>query len=334
MTEHPKISVIIPVYNVAPYLRQCLDSVVRQTLREIEIICVDDGSTDGSPAILREYAAKDSRVKVIRQENGGVSAARNTGLAAVTGSWIGWADPDDWIEPDMFQYLLENAEACGADVAVCGRWEEYPNRRVQRGWAERQLCDRESALSLLLQNDRMQNFVWDKLWRRELFDGLTFWDKRTYEDIALLHRLFERAEKILCLPEAKYHYRQRGSSIVSNTSLGNRLNHFFAAKRRYEEMVGRWPQFSAMLEGQCVLSAIGIWCGYYQNPRGVRRQLRPQVKDIASFCAAHRRAAQSELRPGLAARLVIPLTGHAAWWAFLSAGLVGLLYKLKHGRAL
>ena len=113
----PRVSVIIPVYNVAPYLPRCLDSVVGQTLRDIEIICIDDCSADGSAAILAEYAAHDSRIKVVPfEQNRGVSAARNAGLDVATGEWIGFVDGDDKIDLDFFEKLYAQASATDADI--------------------------------------------------------------------------------------------------------------------------------------------------------------------------------------------------------------------------
>ncbi|MBP5284549.1 MAG: glycosyltransferase family 2 protein, partial [Kiritimatiellae bacterium] len=116
----PKVSIIIPVCNVEKYLRQCLDSVVNQTLRDIEIVCVDDGSTDSSPAILAEYAAKDPRVKVVSLPNSGTVVARKRAIAAATGEWCFFLDPDDWIEPETCERMLSSAAASGADIVQCG----------------------------------------------------------------------------------------------------------------------------------------------------------------------------------------------------------------------
>ena len=102
LNREPKISVIVPVYKVEPYLRKCLDSIINQTYRNLQIILVDDGSPDNCGAICDEYASKDSRIEVIHEENGGVSAARNAGLKLAAGDYIGWVDSDDWIEPDMY----------------------------------------------------------------------------------------------------------------------------------------------------------------------------------------------------------------------------------------
>ncbi len=332
--KEPKISVIVPVYKVEPYLRKCLDSIVNQTYRNLEIILVDDGSPDNCGAICDEYAAGDGRIRVIHQENGGVSSARNAGLSAATGEWVGWVDSDDWIEPDMYEYLLKNALEQNADIAVCSHYEVHRETEVFCGWTGVQLLDTEAALKLLLENNQMKNLLWDRLWRREILDGLVFPVGHTYEDIAVMHRLFLKARRVLCLPEAKYHYRQRQGSIVDDKSLGNRINHYHAAKLRLDEMYLQWPQFRQLLEAQCVASAVGIWTGYYSNPKKERRRYHEELKEIAAFGKIHYRKALEHMNLGLAGRLVLYLIPHAAWWAFSLAGFCGWGYKIKHGRAL
>ena len=131
----PKVSVITPVYNVETYLRQCLDSVLNQTLRDIEIICVDDGSTDGSAAILEEYAAKDSRIKVVKQENAGAGAARNAGLSVAKGEWLSILDADDEFSPNMLSEMVEAGERNSADVVACTMVKDGDIFQCWRGWA-------------------------------------------------------------------------------------------------------------------------------------------------------------------------------------------------------
>lgn len=330
----PKVSVIVPVYKVEPYLRRGLDSLMRQTCRELEIILVDDGSPDRCGEICDAYVERYERVRVIHQPNSGVSAARNAGLEAAAGEWIGWMDSDDWIEPDMFDYLLEGAQRTGADIVVCGRWEEYRDKKVFRGWKQETLLDTEQALKALLENDTMQNFLWDKLWRRELFDGLRFPEGRTFEDIAVMHRLFMKTSCVACLPEGKYHYFQRPGSIVGDTSLENRINHYLAAKQRLEELAPQWPQFWELLESQCVASSITIWCAYTANPREEQLRYGPQLREIAAFAGEHYRQALEYMKLGPVGRAVLRLTPHAKWWAFTLARFLGWFYKCKHGREL
>lgn len=329
-----KISVIIPVYKVEPYLGKCLDSVVRQTYQNLEIILVDDGSPDHCGDICDEYATRDWRIQVIHQKNRGVSAARNAGLAVATGEWIGWVDSDDWIEADMYEYLLKHAADCDADIAVCSRLEHYRDQCVFRGWEQEQVLDTEHALELLLENDVLQNFLWDKLWRRNLFDDVVFPEGRTFEDIAVMHRLFMRVRRAVCLPEAKYNYLLHSGSIVDDQSLKNRIHYYKAAKLRLDEMCGQWPQFRSLLEAQCVASAITIWSSVCSNPRAKRKEAMPELKEISGFAKEHYRMALRYMNLGFTGRCVVRLTPYPVWWAFRLAHCVGRLYQWKHGRTL
>lgn len=328
-----KISVIVPVYGVEPYLRKCLDSLVGQSYRNLEIILVDDGSPDRCGKICDEYAEKDSRIRVIHKENGGVSSARNAGLGIASGEWIGWVDSDDWVELDMFEYLLGNAQQAGAEIAVCSRVERYKEHHIFRGWEETLILNREEAMGLLLENDQMQNYLCDKLWKRELFRGIVFPEGKTFEDIAVMHRLFERASRVVCLPEWKYNYYQRAGSIVDDPSLQNRINHFMAARNRLEEMGEAWPQYLDLLEAQCVASSIMVWCSYYANPKPERERAWAQIEEMSVFARTHKSAGK-RTNLGLAGRLIARLVPYPTGWSFGTAALISRLYKWKHGRAL
>ena len=126
-----KISIIVPVYNCAPYLKRCIESILRQTYHNIELLLIDDGSTDSSGAICDEYATKDHRIRVIHQANAGVSAARNAGLEISTGAFVGFVDADDWVDPTMFESLLQQAEITGADIVMCDAVTIWDNGRQE-----------------------------------------------------------------------------------------------------------------------------------------------------------------------------------------------------------
>lgn len=332
--SQPLLSIIVPVYKVEDYLCRCLDSILAQTYENFELILVDDGSPDGCGAICDRYAQQDPRVKVIHKENGGVSSARNAGLAQAKGEWIGWVDPDDWVDEDMYAYLMTAVLEEGADVAVCGRIEEYEDHTRERGWEERRVLDREEAMHYLLLNDDMQNLLWDKVWKRSIFDGLQFWQRRTYEDIAIMHQLFERCQRMVCLPEAKYHYFQRPTSIVSDQSLGNKINHYAAARLRREQMWDTWPQFRDLLEAQCVASSINAWCVYYSNPKQVRKQYHKDLEEMSRFAKEHYQSALTHMNLGPTGRAVLRLTPYTTWWSFRLAQVCNWLYKRKHGKSL
>lgn len=172
---------------------------MNQTYRNLEIILVDDGSTDGSGAICDRYAERDVRAKVIHQENAGVAAARNAGLDAAAGDYIGWVDSDDWIEPQMFERMLDSAEAYRADIVICGRQEIYPERCFLSGWQQLDVLNKEQAIALLVEDDLVKSYLWDKLWRRELFEDIRIPELRVFEDMAVMYQLFMRAEQVVCL---------------------------------------------------------------------------------------------------------------------------------------
>lgn len=221
------ISIIIPVYNTETYLRQCLDSILGQTIKDIEMICVDDGSTDQSPRILDDYASLDGRVKVIHKENGGLVSARKTGLKAATGEYIGYVDSDDWIEADMYEKLLEALTNGRADIVMCGRFEDTGDtyRKVWHGipagmYDKKALT--EKVYPNMIVNDAFFEWgifpgVWDKLFRRECLEPFQIGvDERLTmgEDAVCVYPALLHAECIGILDECLYHYRQRPASMV------------------------------------------------------------------------------------------------------------------------
>lgn len=176
----PLISVIVPIYNMESLLPRCLDSLAAQTLRDLEIICVDDGSTDGSGGIVRKYASGDSRFRLITQENSGRAEARNAGIRAAAAPYLGFADPDDYVEPDMYERLYRLAEESGADMVQCSYSPFLPAESGEsRGMAEEKLlhientaCDgvftEKGEIFRLFLEDRITGVVWSKLFRRLL----------------------------------------------------------------------------------------------------------------------------------------------------------------------
>lgn len=334
MKNEPKISIIVPIYNVEVYLRKCLDSIVNQTYKNLEIILVDDGSPDNCGVICDEYAANDERIKVIHKQNGGVSSARNAGLEIATGEYIGWVDSDDWIELDMFEYLVKNAQTYKADITVCSRIEQYETKSIFRGWQQVEIYNTEQALELLLQDDLLQNYLWDKLWRRELFKNICFPEGRSFEDIATVYKMFIKAKVIVCLPDAKYNYWQRENSIVNIRSLTNKVDHYVASRQRYECMIKEWPQFEQVLISKCVISLVRVWCCYLSSPKDERIKFKAQIEEMAIFAKRNYVQVLQKMELGVVGRMVIRLTPYAKWWAFTLASLMSWLYKLKHGHTL
>ena len=214
----PKVSIILPVYNVEPYLRQCLDSIVNQTMREIQIICINDGSTDSSPAILEEYAAKDPRIEVYHQENQGGGSARNAAYPYIRGKCAYFVDPDDWIELDICQQCWDKAEATGADIIVLRSitYDPFPVcsppfdptlPKVRQASKERYEILRRSA-------------PWQRFWRTDFllsYDIRFSEGRRPCNDLLASWKGTVLANRIAILDNPLYHYRVRLGSYQQST---------------------------------------------------------------------------------------------------------------------
>lgn len=215
--EKVKVSVIVPVYNVEKYLARCLDSIVAQTLQEIEIICVNDGSTDNSLSILKEYAKKDKRIVVICQENQGLSAARNTGMAAAVSKYLGFVDSDDWIDTEFYEKLYNAAERCGADIACASVERNYKSGRKRRKIAITQ--DRVFASvkeKFVATNSPRMCFVWNKIYNRRAIQSrnLKFKEGVYFEDIGFTIRALYYLRTLATVTGVNYHYWVNPESIT------------------------------------------------------------------------------------------------------------------------
>ena len=208
------ISVIVPVYNVEKYLIRCMDSLINQSYDNLEIILVDDGSTDRSPEICDGYAEKDSRVKVIHKENGGPSAACNAGLAAASGDYIGFADSDDYLHEDMYKILMREIKAENADMVMC-RFERVYDTYIKPepvdGYSK-DVLSREDMYNIW--HDVETIVRWNKVFRKEALEGIMFPDGKIMEDEAIKPLIYERLNKIIRINKKLYFYQQSGSSIT------------------------------------------------------------------------------------------------------------------------
>ena len=211
------VSVIIPVYNVKPYLQMCADTVFAQTFRNLEIIFVDDGSTDGSGEICDELALKDPRVKVIHQENGGLSDARNTGIEASTGSFLYFLDSDDAISPVTIAHLWTACIRTKADVAIGDhiRFSEEKIPEERRNFSSESL-NAEEAIRRMLLNQGYTNTAWGKLFRRELWSDMRFPKGLLNEDLAVIYDVMVQVKKVVVVKDALYFYRVRKGSIMTS----------------------------------------------------------------------------------------------------------------------
>ncbi len=211
----PKVSVIVPVYNVEGHLARCLDSILAQTERDIEVVCVNDGSTDGSPRILADYAARDPRVKVISQENRGLSAARNAGLDAFKGKYVMFVDSDDWIPPYAAEGFLKAALESGAPAVVSARYatDALPARK---GAPDFRWTLQKPALERLVGRRKIQSSAWNKMYRADVVRDRRFIEGIYFEDWPFVTELFGDIDAFALLQEPMYVYclNGGGESII------------------------------------------------------------------------------------------------------------------------
>ena len=214
--EQEKISIIVPVYQVEAYLRRCLDSIINQTYKNLEIILVEDGSKDGSPAICEEYAKKDNRIKVFNQQNQGASVARNYGLDVATGEYVGFVDSDDWIEPEMYERLYAALVPQKADIAVTGYFlETKSGSRMVSVEEKRHGTPAKFLEGTILDKNAAISAVWSKLYRKEFFDTVRFVPDIRGEDNVCMVDLFVKNPKIAFADGHFYHYNKLNEQSVT-----------------------------------------------------------------------------------------------------------------------
>lgn len=249
------ISVIIPVYNTQDYIEHCVRSVLSQTYSDLQVILVDDGSPDDSGKIVD--AIEDPRVLVIHQANGGLSAARNTGLDNALGEQIVFVDGDDFVEPDMFQVLLDTLTSTGADIAQCGYIaDDGTVGDFDRGSGKVRVFARDDAILSLVKNDVFEQVVWNKIYRREVIGDLRFHVGKFHEDEFFSWRAFYNSKKIAAVDRVCYHYVQRQGSIMGQKFSAKRLHALEALLERTKEfktlLPALYPASNAALGENCI----------------------------------------------------------------------------------
>ena len=212
------ISVIVPVYKVEKYLAKCVESIIRQTYTDLEIILVDDGSPDSCPAICDEYAGKDARIKVIHQNNGGLALARNAGLDIASGDLISFVDSDDWCEPGMFSALYEAYEKTKSPIVLCGvfiDWENGWRTQIRNFAAEDETLSQEQALRLFF-SEQLTAWACNKLYEKRLWRDFRFPAGQIFEDIPVFRNFLTCIDRLSVVAKPLYHYIQRGRSLSTS----------------------------------------------------------------------------------------------------------------------
>lgn len=263
-----KISIIVPVYKVEPYLDKCVSSIVNQTYKNLEIILVDDGSPDNCPAMCDAWAEKDSRIRVIHKTNGGLSDARNAGMTVATGELMAFVDSDDWIAPDMYEYLYQRLTEDNSDIAACGVQMVWENKTPSRMLTRDGNCvlNQEEAMRAIIEESWLKQPVWYKLYKTALVRDILFPKGKCHEDVFWSYQAVGKAKKVSISDYIGYYYLQRGGSIMGAGYSLKRLDAVEAKVQRCAYIQERFPAlsplaikdlwFTCIYQGQLALRAL------------------------------------------------------------------------------
>lgn len=262
------ISVIVPVYKVEPYLDKCVSSIVNQTYGNLEIILVDDGSPDNCPAMCDAWTEKDSRIRVIHKPNGGLSDARNVGMAAATGELMAFVDSDDRIAPDMYEHLYQRLTEDGGDIAACGVQMVWTDETLPRMLTRSGSCilNNEEAMRAIIEESWLKQPVWYKLYKTELVRDILFPVGKYHEDVFWSYQAVGRAERVSVSDHIGYYYLQRGGSIMGEKYSLKRLDAVEAKVQRCAYIQQHFPAlyplaaknlwFTCMYQGQLAVRSL------------------------------------------------------------------------------
>lgn len=276
MENMPLISIIVPVYKVEKYLDKCISSIVGQTYRNLEILLVDDGSPDRSGEICDTWAAKDSRIQVIHQQNAGGGAARNVALDRARGDLIGFIDSDDYMAPDMFEHLC-GLLGQGADIAECGYLDVFDDNAVFDGNSGVRTYTAQEAMAEHLRDRIFRQLIWNKLYRREVIGDIRFPVGTRIDDEFFTYRVLGNAKKLVRSEKVCYAYRQLGSSVMHSMSAQKRLQAVEAKVQRQGYIEKKFPELAD-------LSMKDLWftC-IYQGQLSLREMDKPEAQKTLEY---------------------------------------------------
>lgn len=246
------LSVIIPIYNIKPYLARCIESVLSQTYLHLEIIIVDDGSTDGSEEVCRNYQDRSDRITYLRMKHGGTSRARNLGMQYAKGEYIGFVDGDDFIDSDMYESMLREMKE-DVDIVTCGRYIDFPSERhmhqtfLYTSQRSAKYSNTE-AMEEMLKTQIFSFSVCDKVFRRKLFDNVLFPEGRTCEDLPVAYTLFVKSRSVVHSGKPKYHNYRREDSSSRREFYYRRVDEALYAGDIYKDVSERYPHLTMQAE--------------------------------------------------------------------------------------
>ncbi|WP_077623698.1 glycosyltransferase family 2 protein [Sediminibacillus massiliensis] len=294
----PKISIIVPIYNVAKYLSRCLDSLIGQSIEEIEIIAVNDGSTDSSLEILKDYAVKDKRIVIKTKENGGVSSARNEGIELAKGEYVGFVDPDDWIEIDMYKVLYREANNYGAEIVMCSYIREFGTHSKEKHFPlpEKVFYQNNDVQTQIMRrligpiNEEVSNpelldawgTVWSKLYRTDIIkkNNIRFTDLHkigSNEDSLFNMEAFHYTNSFLFINNPFYHYwraNAESETVSYRPDLLQKWSNLYSLIERFIEEKGLDVKYSQALNNRIGMNTLGLGLNEVSNSNELSFKLR------------------------------------------------------------
>lgn len=269
-----KISIIVPVYNVEKYLRKCIDSIINQSFRDIEIILVNDGSTDNSGTICDEYKKIDHRISVIHKKNGGLSSARNEGLKVSQGEYIGFIDSDDWIESDYYELLFNGIINNKADISVVQltKVKDYDKieftTEAHKNWT---VLDTSEAMKMLFSSNKIGYSAVNKLYKRELFSNTYYPEGMLMEDKATTYKLIHMSNLVAVNLSRKYHYYLRNNSIIRSAFNKKKFDSFIIHEELIKFVDNEYPDLHVLIRALYVKASIKMLIALIKSNHSDRR---------------------------------------------------------------
>ncbi len=327
--EEKLISVIVPVYNVDKYLKKCLNSIIRQTYKNLEIIVVDDGSTDSSGRICDEYKIKDERIKVIHKKNGGLSSARNAALDIAKGDYISFVDSDDWIKENLYECVVEELIKSGADIAVFANACEKENGKI---WENPFMGTYKELDNIELMNNYVsgidiKTIACNKIYKKELFDNLRFPEGRIYEDEYIMHEILGKCRKAVFINKCLYVWFIRKGSITNSKFSRKQFDIFDVKEKKIAYFRENYPGLLQYViygksdESAQMMRSIIIQFSYFRN-----RLIYSELKDILK---SEYIKSKAEFNESFAAPLTRLAYYHHCGF-FIRCFYEGIIMRIKH----
>ena len=273
------ISVIVPIYNVVNYLDKCIESILNQTYSELEIILVNDGSTDSSLEKCNNFQKKDCRIKVLNKKNGGLSDARNYGIYNSQGKYLAFIDSDDYIEKDMIEKLYCAIKKTEADMAICGFFESYSNQIQKKGIVDQ--CKVFSTEEAIKNITDLYPMAWNKLYKKELFADIRYPVGKYHEDTFVIFQLFEKCSKIVAINDCLYYYIRRKNTISKSDFQVKHLDLIKAWKYNYQFVCDRYPDLEPVIFSKYMMAYFQVLDKILTSDKRVIERNKSYLKSVS-----------------------------------------------------